>query len=158
MLLIFFLLKSLVFHGSLHPDMFRSDIQPSPVDVAPFQVTECSPPARSFLLDRLQNDFAPTLDSAELEEAYCIDPAGFQASEFEIALLRAGTAVDPGGMPPIAGDGGEAAWVLRNVFQTRPELQPSLVTEWFLRFSPSGSFEGIARYPNGQTAIIYYRD
>ncbi len=106
---------------------------------------------------RPATDFAPELKDADIDEAYCIDPSGLQSPEFEIALISAGPAIDPG-MPRVAGSGGEAAWVLRNAFGSRPLLQPSLVTDWFIEFSGSNSFDAVAVYPDGRTAVVYYRD
>lgn len=128
-----------------------------PVRSGSFEVTKCSPRNRSLLLARIQTDFAPELKDADIDEAYCIDPSGLQSPEFEIALISAGPAIDPG-MPRVAGSGGEAAWVLRNAFGSRPLLQPSLVTDWFIEFSGSNSFDAVAVYPDGRTAVVYYRD
>ncbi|TKW67366.1 MAG: hypothetical protein DI616_06880 [Paracoccus denitrificans] len=128
-----------------------------PAETAAFEVTECSPQTRALLLARIRSDFAPSLKDTGIEQAYCIDPFGFQAPEAEIELLSAGQAVDPG-MPRMDGQGGEAAWLLRNAFNDRPALQPARVTDWFMRFSGDNSYQAVAIYPDGRSAVIYYRD
>lgn len=152
MLLILAILRSM-----LGFDLFVPEKHASPAETAAFEVSQCSPYKRVLLLERLQADFAPELDDTGLDEAYCIDQSGFQAPEFEIALLSAEAKFYPA-MPRVDGMGGEAAWVLRNAFGDRPALQPSNVTDWFMRFSGENSFQAIANYRDGRTAVVYYRD
>ena len=130
--------------------------EPAPIEDL-FAITACTPPTVAGIADQLRADFVPTFTTADLEELVCVHPYGFQVFEIDIALLRAGTQIDPGPARPLTG-GGEAAMVLRNVFQSRPDLQPAEVAKWFVDFGPANNFRGIAEYKDGRIAVIYYRD